>query len=560
MRQSLCRNATRWFAFRFLLRLINDGGRKSLLLIVLVSLCLCGCRHVNQVASCRPLFPLRSSISINRSGTAEDPAENGSSTIRPTEKKDNSASIQLVADQQQTDQATEINEQSPVATNATNGGTVSAVELPAAGVTLAELESIAVTTNPTLMQAQAAVSSQMGLLHQAGLYPNPQIGYINGAATNPAVKQSNGFFVSQEFVTAGKLDLAQQSALQELSRYQWDFESQRRRVLNDLKIRYYEVLGAQEANQVARRMIEIGEKNLAIAESNLSSGYVTKIELINATVQLETIRLARDDAEARYLTAWEQLATMIGISSMTPVPLNDPLADGIPELDFETCWQELLSNSPQLRSNESDLGHARALNREAVAQAVPNFTVQMVGEYDQATQASTYSTLVALPLPMFNRNQGNIEKTEADICAAEAEIRRVQLVLRDQLAVSYYQGYLTSRRRADRLKTEILPRLAENLELTQGQLTSGQIGLAPVLLAQQDYFKNQIDYVNALTELHKVVTEIQGLHLTGGLNPAAIGSAIQNQPGGSGNRQRVLLNEVQDRASKALLPAAQLSQ
>ena len=40
----------------------------------------------------------------------------------------------------------------------------------------------------------------------------------------------------------------------------------------------------------------------------------------------------------------------------------------------------------------------------------------------------------------------------------------------------------------------------------------------------------------------------------------AIGSAIQNQPGGSTQRQKALLNKVQDRAAKQLLPAAQIGQ
>ena len=53
---------------------------------------------------------------------------------------------------------------------------------------------------------------------------------------------------------------------------------------------------------------------------------------------------------------------------------------------------------------------------------------------------------------------------------------------------------------------------------------------------------------------------LKGMQLTGGLNPAAIGGAIQNQPGGGSQRQRALLNEVQDRASRQLLPAAQIGQ
>ena len=113
-------------------------------------------------------------------------------------------------------------------------------------LTLGDLENLALGNNPTLSQAQAAVTGQEGVVHQAGLYPNPQVGYINSSASNPSVKQSNGAFFAQEFVTANKLGLAQLAASEELRRFQWDNEAQRIRVLNDLKIRYYEVLGSQK--------------------------------------------------------------------------------------------------------------------------------------------------------------------------------------------------------------------------------------------------------------------------------------------------------------------------
>ena len=139
----------------------------------------------------------------------------------------------------------------------------------------------------------------------------------------------------------------------------------------------------------------------------------------------------------------------------------------------------------------------------------------------------------------------------------QAEICRVQLVLRDQL-VDSFRRYKTSLRQTERLKQAILPNTEENLKLAMQLYTAGESAFSPVLVAQQSYFESQMAYVEALTELHKVVTEINGLQLTGGLNPAAIGSAIQTQPGGTAQRQRGLLKEVQDRAAKQLLPAAQI--
>src|ERR1700676_4457945 len=47
----------------------------------------------------------------------------------------------------------------------------------ATGLSLADLEQMALQRNPTLAQAAAAVGASRGKALQAGLYPNPTIGY-----------------------------------------------------------------------------------------------------------------------------------------------------------------------------------------------------------------------------------------------------------------------------------------------------------------------------------------------------------------------------------------------
>jgi len=164
--------------------------------------------------------------------------------------------------------------------------------------------------------------------------------------------------------------------------------------------------------------------------------------------------------------------------------------------------------------------------------------------------------LVALPFPIYNRNQGNIDKAAADVRADQADIVRAQLVLRDQLADSF-RRFKTSRMQAEKLKDAILPAVEENLKLTTTAYKGGEVSFRDVLSAQEAFAQSRIAHIEAVTEAQKVAVEIAGLQLTGGLNPAAIGSAIQTQSGG-GQRQRALLQEVQDRATKQLLPAAQI--
>ena len=156
------------------------------------------------------------------------------------------------------------------------------------------------------------------------------------------------------------------------------------------------------------------------------------------------------------------------------------------------------------------------------ATAYPNVYVpgKVLAEYDRVTQATTASTLVALPLPIYNRNQGNIERSSADIVAAQAEICRVQLVLRDQLAESF-RRYRNSRLQVDRLKNVILPSAEENLKLTE-QVYS--VGEAPLqrrsVRGVTRIFKRMSPTLKQHDQIAQGDAEIEDLQLTGGLNPA----------------------------------------
>lgn len=136
-------------------------------------------------------------------------------------------------------------------------------------------------------------------------------------------------------------------------------------------------------------------------------------------------------------------------------------------------------------------------------QAVPNVMLQAVAEYDRATQSSNVGTLVALPLPVFNRNRGNIYRAASDIRVACSEIERTKLVLRDLLADSF-RRYQTNLKQAKRFQDSILPDAQENLELTERGYKVGESSFLQVLTARQTYIESQLAYVESLTELRKV--------------------------------------------------------
>jgi cobalt-zinc-cadmium efflux system outer membrane protein len=86
----------------------------------------------------------------------------------------------------------------------------------------------------------------------------------------------------------------------------------------------------------------------------------------------------------------------------------------------------------------------------ARAQMVPNISVQMVAQRDSTEKFSSVNSFVGVPIPLFNRNQGNILTAEGRLIQQRKEFDRIQLALVDQLAGSYRQ-YQSLRHQAEQL-------------------------------------------------------------------------------------------------------------
>src|SRR5579871_2802715 len=199
----------------------------------------------------------------------------------------NGSDIRLVSDAGTTDVPSD-EQGSANSADIADHAPISPTPLGPATMSLSQLEEIALQHNPTLIQAQAEIEVDQGFLKQAGLYPNPQTGYFNDTASNPSVHRANGLFLSQEIVTGRKLQLAQEAIRQEIKQMQWDQVAQQMRVMNDLKIRYFEVLGAQQAVAIAGKLVEVASETVGMTERILEAKEGTRSDVLQARVQLDT--------------------------------------------------------------------------------------------------------------------------------------------------------------------------------------------------------------------------------------------------------------------------------
>jgi cobalt-zinc-cadmium efflux system outer membrane protein len=429
---------------------------------------------------------------------------------------------------------------------------------PGEALAVADLEQMALIHNPTIAAAEALVRQQIGLMRQAGLYPNPTFGYVRTDADQTGQSQTNGVFVSQDIVTAGKLTIARTEQQQYVEWRDWQLKAQRGRVLNDVRIRYYEVLGAQEAVRIATEFEQLALKGVELTEQIRKAGQGSRLDVVQAEIQLSAVRTTLQDAKVRAHAAWQQLANVVGVRELPEATLTGSLEDAIPTLDWETSLKQLYAASPLLRAQEAQLRGFQYDLKLARAEAIPNVNVQLVAQRDYVLKYTSVSTLVSMPVPFFNRNQGNIQQSMGQLDQQQKEYDRIKLAIADQLAGAFQQ-YQTARGQSERLRSEILPKTKESLDLTTTVYKNGQTDFLRVLNAQHSYLEARMGYIDALTALHKAAIEIVGLELTGGLNPTEIGTALQTMPGAAGTGARgVLLQQLQQQGPGATgrLPGA----
>ena len=124
---------------------------------------------------------------------------------------------------------------------------------------------------------------------------------------------------------------------------------------------------------------------------------------------------------------------------------------------------------------------------------------------------------VGLTIPLFNRNQGGIAESRAELGRAEQELTRLQLSLQSR-AADVFDEYLTNLRNAETYRTEIVPRAEESYRLYLARYREMAAAYPQVLVAQRTLFQVSDEYVRSAEMAWMASLQLQGLLLGGGLD------------------------------------------
>jgi cobalt-zinc-cadmium efflux system outer membrane protein len=407
-----------------------------------------------------------------------------------------------------------------------NGAPKDGTPAQAHPVTLADLEQMALHSNPTLAQAAAAVGASRGKALQAGLYPNPTIGY---RGENIGIEGSAGEFqgglVQQTIVTAGKLRLSRAKYNQEAYEAELLALGQQYRVLNGVRMRFWELVALQRTIELRRRMVENAEEALRTTREMFNTGQANRADVLLAEVRLNDAKIDLLTVQNQYPALWQHLAALVGSPHLPPVPLAGGLDQVGPPLDWDSALSRLLAESPELLAAQAHAARDQITVRREKVQPIPDIQLQGAAGYSFETRNAVATAQAGITLPIFNRNQGTIQEAKADLARSQAEVVRVELSLRHRLADAFNR-YRTALEAAQLYREGTVPKAAEAYEVQLDMYRKRRAPWREVVTLQRNLLEVQERYTRSLLELHKAEVEIVGLLLVDGLTiPPAPASA-----------------------------------
>jgi outer membrane protein, heavy metal efflux system len=214
-----------------------------------------------------------------------------------------------------------------------------------------------------------------------------------------------------------------------------------------------------------------------------------KLQLLQFQTDVSQARLARVQAlsDLRQLLGYESVSADYDVAG----PFDYvPLAGGIEDLQMKA-----LATRPDLRAAQQGVDAARSQHELAVANGKRDVTAQM--NYTHVSEASTASFFGQIQIPIFDRNQGEIARTNYAITQADEQLKAsTNQVLTD--VRDAYEGLHANDEIVQLYRTGYLDDAQMDRDISEYAYKRGAASLLDFLDAERSYRATELAYRQAL--------------------------------------------------------------
>lgn len=374
-------------------------------------------------------------------------------------------------------------------------------------LTLAAALALAERANPQLASARHALAAFEGTLLQAGASPNPVLAL--GLEDARRSSRETTVQLSQPIELGGKRQRRIEAAERGRDVASADLRASQAALRAGVTLAFGELLTAQANVQLAQQAFDIATRISTTVARRVEAGKVSPVEATRARVAAARVRLDALKASSELLRARAALAGFWGnLAPRFALAVGDEAQ--LPPLPDLHALTAALDAAPALARARAELARRQALARLEHSRRTPDLTVTLGVKRLAEPGVNQALFGLSMPLPLFDRNQGNLLEALRRTDQAGDELLLAQMDSQQALGLAYQQ-LRDARLAAQTLASDILPGARSAYEAALKGFEFGKFAYLEVLDAQRTLIEAQAEQLRAVGEARRAAAQLERL-------------------------------------------------
>ena len=264
---------------------------------------------------------------------------------------------------------------------------------------------------------------------------------------------------------------------------------------------------AQSNLEFAHTVLDSFDQTVKISEERYNAGAISKADLLK--IRLQRLQF-QTDVNSAMLARSQALASLRQLMGFDSVPDNYETAGRLMyepvQAKLENLQARALALRPDLEAAKRSVTAAQSQIDLAKANGKVDFDVSF--NYTRLNQSNLGAFYFNVPLPVFNKNQGEIARTQAAFSQSQfQETAAQQAVLTD--VKTTYEALRRSEDTVQLFDKGYLQEAQQSLEITQFSYQHGAASLLDFLDAERSYRSTEFTYRQALATYMNALEQLR---------------------------------------------------
>jgi cobalt-zinc-cadmium efflux system outer membrane protein len=377
-------------------------------------------------------------------------------------------------------------------------------------LTLEQVIREALEKNLWLLAERSNIAISQARVLTARLRPNPVVSvggdHLDVLGTGFNEINAGGpteFSLRTDFLLerAGKRRLRTEAAEAARSVAELEFMNAARGVVLDVQNAFVDALLARDNLALARENLRSLEQIVEINAARVKAGDLAEVELIRSRLAALQFENSVRQAELRLRAALVRLQVLLGRAGPSPSfevagELSRPKLSPVLE-DLQKAAWEL---RPDLRALRRDGQRAEAELRSQIAVGKVDYSFGSEYRRQQVNaRGNSLGVFLSVPLPVFNRNQGEIERARQEQRQIQWRIQGLEAAIAGEVE-NAYQQFQTARSLLDAIAGQMVGQARDVRGITEFSYTRGEATLLQLLDAERAFNETMQAYNEARAE------------------------------------------------------------